>query len=39
MIQAVIVFFVATPALIREIFRLRPAGAGKILLFTKGWAG
>ena len=38
-IQAVIVFFVATPALIREIFRLRPAGADKILLFTKGWAG
>jgi general nucleoside transport system permease protein len=38
-IQAVIVFFVATPALIREIFRLRPAGAHKILLFTKGWAG
>jgi simple sugar transport system permease protein len=38
-IQAVIVFFVATPALIREIFRLRQAGTGKILLFTKGWAG
>jgi ABC-type uncharacterized transport system permease subunit len=38
-IQAVIVFFVATPALIREIFRLRQAGSGKILLFTKGWAG
>jgi ABC-type uncharacterized transport system permease subunit len=38
-IQAVIVFFVATPALIREIFRLRQAGAGKILLFTKWWAG
>jgi simple sugar transport system permease protein len=38
-IQAVIVFFVATPALIREIFRLREAGSGKILLFTKGWAG
>jgi ABC-type uncharacterized transport system permease subunit len=38
-IQAVIVFFVATPALIKEIFRLRQAGAGKILLFTKGWAG
>jgi simple sugar transport system permease protein len=38
-IQAVVVFFVATPALIREIFRLREAGTGKILLFTKGWAG
>ncbi|MHB1496618.1 MAG: ABC transporter permease [Acidimicrobiales bacterium] len=36
-IQAVIVFLVATPALVREIFRLREAGAGKILLFTKGW--
>jgi ABC-type uncharacterized transport system permease subunit len=38
-IQAVIVFFVATPALVQEIFRLRQSGAGKILLFTKGWAG
>lgn len=38
-IQAVIVFFVATPALIRELFRLRAAGDGRILLFTKGWAG
>jgi hypothetical protein len=24
---------------VREIFRLREAGAGKILLFTKGWGG
>ena len=39
-IQAVIVFFVATPALVQEIFRLRSApGEKKILLFTKGWAG
>jgi general nucleoside transport system permease protein len=38
-IQAVIVFLVATPALVREIFHLREAGAGKILLFTKGWGG
>jgi general nucleoside transport system permease protein len=38
-IQAVIVLMVATPALVREIFRLREAGAGKILLFTKGWGG
>jgi ABC-type uncharacterized transport system permease subunit len=38
-IQAVIVFLVATPALVREIFRLREAGAGKILLFSKGWGG
>jgi ABC-type uncharacterized transport system permease subunit len=38
-IQAVIVFLVATPALVREIFHLRQAGAGKILLFTKGWGG
>ena len=38
-IQAVIVFLVATPALVREIFHLRDAGAGKILLFTKGWGG
>lgn len=38
-IQAVIVFLVATPALVQEIFRLREGGTGKILLFTKGWGG
>jgi ABC-type uncharacterized transport system permease subunit len=38
-IQAVIVFLVATPALVREIFRLREARTSKILLFTKGWGG
>jgi len=38
-IQAVIVFLVATPALVKEIFRLREAGASKILLFSKGWGG
>jgi general nucleoside transport system permease protein len=38
-IQAVIVFLVATPALVQEIFRLRDGGTGKILLFTKGWGG
>jgi len=36
-IQAVIVFMVATPALVREIFRLRQTRTSKILLFTKGW--
>ncbi|MGH9105936.1 MAG: ABC transporter permease [Acidimicrobiales bacterium] len=36
-IQAVIVFLVATPALVREIFHLRQGRTGKILLFTKGW--
>jgi len=30
---------VATPALVREIFHLRQGRTGKILLFTKGWAG
>jgi ABC-type uncharacterized transport system permease subunit len=38
-IQAVIVFMVATPALVREIFHLRQGRTSKILLFTKGWAG
>src|SRR5579875_5446 len=38
-IQAVIVFLVATPALVKEIFHLREAGASKILLFSKGWGG
>jgi general nucleoside transport system permease protein len=37
-IQAVIVFFVATPALVREIYRLREGNTDRILLFTKGWA-
>ena len=38
-VQAVIVFLVATPALVKEIFHLREAGASKILLFSKGWGG
>jgi ABC-type uncharacterized transport system permease subunit len=38
-IQAIIVFFVATPALVREIFRLRDAGAGLTRITTKGWSG
>lgn len=38
-IQAVIVFMVATPALVREIFRLRQGRTGRILLFAKGWGG
>ncbi len=37
-IQAVIVFMVATPALVREVFRLREARAGQIRIATKGWA-
>jgi simple sugar transport system permease protein len=37
-IQAVIVFFVATPALVREIFRLREARAGQARIATKGWS-
>ena len=37
-IQAIIVFFVATPALVREIFRLREARAGQARIATKGWA-
>jgi simple sugar transport system permease protein len=38
-IQAIIVFFVATPALVREVFRLREARAQSTLISTKGWAG
>jgi general nucleoside transport system permease protein len=37
-IQAVIVFMVATPALVREVFRLREARAGQIRIATKGWS-
>ena len=36
-IQAIIVFFVATPALVREIFRLRDQGGGQARIFSKGW--
>ena len=37
-IQAVIVFMVATPALVREVFRLRDARGGQARIATKGWA-
>jgi ABC-type uncharacterized transport system permease subunit len=38
-IQATIVFFIATPLLVREIYRLRSTGAGAMQLFTRGWSG
>jgi simple sugar transport system permease protein len=38
-IQAVIVFMVATPALTREVFRLREARASRASTATKGWTG
>ncbi len=38
-IQATIIFFIATPMLVREIYRLRSTGAGALQLFTKGWSG
>jgi simple sugar transport system permease protein len=37
-IQALIVFMVATPALVREVFRLREARGGQTRIATKGWA-
>lgn len=36
-IQAVIVFMVATPLLVREVFRLREARQGEARIATKGW--
>jgi ABC-type uncharacterized transport system permease subunit len=36
-IQAIIVFFVATPALVREVYRLREARTGQARIATKGW--
>jgi len=36
-IQATIVFFVATPLLVRDLFHLRPAGTRTIAVSTKGW--
>jgi len=38
-IQATIIFFIATPMLVREIYRLRSTGQGALQLFTKGWSG
>jgi simple sugar transport system permease protein len=37
-IQATIVFCIATPMLVRELYRLREAGGGSIQLFMKGWS-
>jgi simple sugar transport system permease protein len=36
-IQSVVVLFVATPVLVKEIFRLRSSSAQGIQLATKGW--
>jgi ABC-type uncharacterized transport system permease subunit len=37
-IQAIVVFFVATPALVREVFRLRDTGVGATRVMTSGWS-
>jgi ABC-type uncharacterized transport system permease subunit len=36
-IQSVVVLFVATPVLVKEIFRLRAAQVGAVQLATQGW--
>ena len=36
-IQAIIVFMVATPALVREIYRLKDSGRSLTQLIAKGW--
>jgi len=36
-ITSVVVLFVATPVLVKEIFRLRSSSAQGIQLATKGW--
>ena len=38
-IQSVIVLFIAAPALIRAIFRLRQSGGGGVGGLAKGWNG
>lgn len=38
MIQSAIVLFVATPVLVKEIFRLRSTQASAVQLATKGWS-
>jgi simple sugar transport system permease protein len=37
-IQALIIMFVAAPALVREIYRIRARGAVETDTFTKSWA-
>ena len=37
-IQSVIVLFVATPVLVKEIFRLRVEHAEAVQLSVKGWS-
>jgi ABC-type uncharacterized transport system permease subunit len=37
-IQSAIVLFVATPVLVKEIFRLRAAPTKTLELATKGWS-
>jgi simple sugar transport system permease protein len=38
-IQSVIVLFIAAPALIRAIFRLRESRGGGVTQLAKGWNG
>ena len=38
-IQSVIVLFIAAPALIRAIFRLRETRGGGVTTLAKGWNG
>ena len=37
-IQAIIVFFVATPLLVREIYRLKPVTGTQTSVLSKGWS-
>lgn len=36
-IQALIIVFIAAPAIIRALYRLKPAGEGEGTVFTRGW--
>lgn len=38
-LQALIVLFIAAPALVRAVFRVRTSGAGGVGQLTKGWNG
>ena len=38
-IQAFIIIFIAAPALIRSIFRLKKIKAGEETVFVRGWGG
>ena len=38
-LQALVVLFIAAPALVSSVFRLQPSGTGESQALAKGWNG